>query len=258
MILNKLVRVKELRIKEQKKELNIDKLISDAKAAEKPKSFYNAMVREGLSIIGEVKKASPSKGLIKADFDPVSIAKEYEKAVDAVSVLTEEDHFLGHKDYLIQVRENIKLPILMKDFIIDQVQIYEAKVIGASCILLIVAILDNKTLKEFLKLSKMLGLDTLVEAHTEEEVVRAVDAGAEIIGINNRDLKDFSISLETTLKLRKYIPKEKLLISESGIHTGEDIKILKEANINGILVGESFMKSENIINKAQEFKRAYE
>jgi len=149
-------------------------------------------------------------------------------------------------------------PLLRKDFIISKFQIYEARVLGASCVLLITSILKDEQLKEYIKLAKELDMDSLVEVHTQEEVKRALQAGAQIIGINNRNLNDFSIDLNNTLKLRKLIPKEVLVVSESGIHSEEDIRFLKEAAIDGILVGESFMKSESIAKKAEEFKKAYE
>lgn len=224
----------------------------------KIESFYKALAKPGLSIIGEVKKASPSKGLIKPDFDAVAIAQEYENAVDAISVLTEEHYFLGSPKYLTQVHEVVKLPIIRKDFIIDERQIIEARQIGASAILLIVAILTQDKLVEFLQLAQSLGLDALVETHDEQEVERALLANSKIIGINNRDLRDFKVSLDTTTRLRKLIPKDIIVVSESGINTAEDINTLKEASVDAILVGESFMKCESISKKAKEFKSVYD
>lgn len=229
------------------------KLITD-KAT---KSFYSAIAKDGLSIIGEIKKASPSKGIIKADFNPVEIAKKYCNVVDAISVLTEEDFFLGKPEYLKQVHDTVDTPILRKDFIIDSSQIFEAKDIGASAILLIVAILDIQKLKQFLKLAHELNLDSLVEVHNESEIQLALEAGADIIGINNRDLKTFNVDLNNTLNLRKFIPENILVVSESGINTQEDIKFLKHSNIDAVLVGESFMRTDNILNKANEFRDAF-
>lgn len=221
-------------------------------------SFYNALKKDGLSIIGEIKKASPSKGLIKPDFKPVELAKQYESCVDAISVLTEEDFFLGKAEYLMQVNSTAKLPILRKDFIIDERQIIESKNIGAAAILLIASILDKVQLKKFLSISNNLGLDTLVEVHNELELKTALDAGAKIIGINNRDLKTFNVDLNTTIRLAKLIPKDIVTVAESGINTIEDIKFIKQSNINAILVGESFMKTDDIKKKATEFKEIWQ
>jgi indole-3-glycerol phosphate synthase len=255
MILDKIVEKKQESLK-SKEFLSREEYIKRIEKLPKPESFYKAIKKEGLSIIGEVKKASPSKGLIKEDFNPVEIAKEYEKCVDAISVLTEEHFFMGSLEYLKQVKSVVSIPVLRKDFIIDENQIYEARIKGASCVLLITAILEKEKLKEFINIAKSIYLDALVEVHTEEELNTALEAGAKIIGINNRNLKDFSVDLNTTLKLRELIPKEVLVISESGIYSEEDIKILKD--IDGVLVGESFMRCSDILKKAKEFKEAYE
>lgn len=221
-------------------------------------SFYDSLKTEGLSIIGEIKKASPSKGLIKPNFNHVELAKQYEAScVDAISVLTEEDFFLGSPKYLIDVHKEVKLPLLRKDFIIDKNQIIESKNIGASAILLIVSILTKFKLKEFLEISNELGLDALVETHNEAEIETALEADSKIIGINNRDLKTFKVDLNNTLRLRQLIPNNIVVVAESGINTIEDIKFIKQSNIDAILVGESFMKSDNIKLKAEEFKKAY-
>lgn len=252
--LTDIVKTKRTRLEEKK--LDKSDLVNRITQIKRP-SFYNAMIKNGLSIIGEVKKASPSKGLIKEDFSPLNIAQDYEKSVDAISVLTEEDYFLGRDEYLQEVSNSVTLPTLCKDFIIDANQIYNAKVLGASCILLIVAILTDCELKEYIELAHDLELDALVEVHSKDEIDRALKAGAKIVGINNRDLKTFETDIANTLELRKYIPNDLVVISESGINTVEDIKRLKEANINGILVGESFMRCEDINKKAREFKNAY-
>lgn len=258
MILKEIVHRKGKVVQEQKLYSSISEFQKEIKSMLKPSSFYEAIAKEGLSIIGEIKKASPSKGLIKEDLDPVKVALEYEKAVDAISILTEEDFFKGSPEYLRRVSKVVSTPLLRKDFIISKFQIYEARVLGASCVLLITSILKDEQLEEYIKLAKELYMDSLVEVHTEEEVERALQAGAKIIGINNRNLNDFSIDLNNTLKLRKLIPKEVLVVSESGIHSEEDVRSLKEAAIDGILVGESFMKSNSIPKKAEEFKKAYE
>lgn len=230
------------------------------KAMEKPvASFRDVMAKEGLSIIGEVKKASPSRGLIKADFAPVEIANEYDGAVDAISVLTEEKFFMGSPEYLRSIHESVDLPLLRKDFVISPLQIFEARELGASTILLIASILnDKRVLSEYINIARGVGFEPLVETHNREEIELALEAGADIIGINNRNLKDFSEDIYTTVNLREYIPDDKIVLSESSIHTTEDVKILKQANISGILVGESFMRCDDIKAKAREFKKAYE
>jgi indole-3-glycerol phosphate synthase len=181
---------------------------------------------------------------------------EYENCVDAVSVLTEENFFLGSSEYLKKITNEVELPALRKDFIIEEVQVYEAKILGSSAILLITAILDEKTLKKFIKTAGSLGMDALVEVHTREEVERALRAGAEIIGINNRDLKTFEVDLNTTIELAKLIPKDKVIVSESGIKDEMDIKMLKEAGIDGVLIGEIFMRCDDIGELAEKFKGA--
>ena len=226
MILDKIVTEKRKRVellKEQFTTAHFEKLALEA--AERA-SFYEALKKPGLSIIGEVKKASPSKGLIKPDFDYINIAKDYSKCVDAISVLTEEDFFLGSPKYLKEISETITTPLLRKDFIIDPIQIYEAKVIGASAILLIAGLLDKETVKRFREIAKSLGLDALVETHNMEELEIALGADADIVGINNRDLKTFEVSLENTMKIAREIPKGKIIVSESGIDTIDDIKYL--------------------------------
>ncbi len=253
--LSDIVMRKHRRLEEQS--FRIEDLIKKIATIDERPSFYEAMAKPGLSIIGEIKKASPSKGLIKADFRPIELAKQYEASVDAVSVLTEEDFFMGHETYLRDVSEAISLPTLYKDFVIEANQIYHAKSIGASCVLLIVAILTDKKLNDFLTIAESIGLDCLVETHTKQEIKRAVAAGAQIIGINNRNLKTFHTDIKMTLKLRKYVPKDRIVVSESGIFTAEDIKTLKKANINGVLVGESFMRGD-IATMAKSFKEAFE
>lgn len=258
MILERIVQRKRLTLKENSHFNSIDEMIDKAMATKANKSFIAAIQKPGLSIVGEIKKASPSKGIIREDFDPVAIAKEYNHAVDALSVLTEEYFFLGHPSYLENVHKAVDLPILRKDFIIDPLQIYEAKALGASCVLLITAILTDKELRSFLALAHTLDMAALVEVHTLDELKRALDTDVRIIGINNRNLQDFTVSLQTTLTLSQYIPRNILTISESGINTREDIRLLKEAEINGILVGEGFMKATSIKKTAKEFREAYE
>ncbi|WP_320047644.1 indole-3-glycerol phosphate synthase TrpC [uncultured Ilyobacter sp.] len=255
MILDEIVKSK----KEYLKKISLDKnkLAGIAKNMDTPPSFYEAMKKSGLSIIGEVKKASPSKGVIKEMFDHKAIAAVYDTCVDAVSVLTEVDYFKGNPQYLKEVSEIIKLPTLCKDFIIDEVQIYEARTLGASAVLLIVSILDDETLKKFIGIARDLKMEPLVEAHSDEEVKRALKAGAKIIGINNRDLKTFNVDLNNCIELSKNIPEDVLVIGESGISRKEDVKKLKNGKISGVLIGEAFMRSESIEELARELKEEF-
>lgn len=256
MILDEIVAKKKQTLLKSEYKFDARRLYS---AMEKPvSSFYDAMSKEGLSIIGEVKKASPSRGLIKPDFNPVKIAKEYENVVDAISVLTEEDYFQGSPEYLRNIHNEVKLPILRKDFVISPLQIFEARELGASTILLIAAILnDVRVLREYINIARGVGFEPLVETHNRQEVELALLADAKIVGINNRNLYDFTEDIYTTVRLRELVPRDRLVISESSIHTAEDIKILSQADVNGILVGESFMRSDNIAEKAKEFREAY-
>lgn len=208
--------------------------------------FEAALKDKPIAIISEVKRASPSKGLIAEDFDYLNIAKEYEEAgVSAISVLTEPYFFQGSDDILKEISENVKTPILRKDFTISPYMIYEAKLIGASAILLIVSILDDNQLKEYLEIADELGLSSIVETHDEKEIERALNAGARIIGVNNRNLKDFTVDIRNSVNLRKNVPEDIIFISESGIKTPEDVRILKENNVDGVLIGETLMRSDD-------------
>lgn len=208
--------------------------------------FEKALEKNGISYICEVKKASPSKGIIAEDFPYVQIAKEYENAgASAISVLTEPKWFKGDNRFLQEISQNVKIPLLRKDFTVCEYQIYEAKVIGASAVLLICALLDTDTIREWIKICDTLGLSALVEAHTEEEVQSALDAGARIIGVNNRNLKDFTVDITTCTRLRSLVPKDILFVGESGIKTSEDIQNLRKAGVDGVLIGETLMRSDN-------------
>jgi len=246
-ILRKIVDHKRREIEEKKRKFNLSVLREEAERLKTPYDFKGALSGKGVNIIAEVKKASPSKGVIREDFDPVKIAKAYERGgARAISVLTDEKFFQGSPFYLRQVAESVNLPVLRKDFIIDEFQIYGAKALGASSYLLIVAILSDSQLREFIALGRELGMEPLVETHTEEEVERALKAGAEIIGVNNRDLKTFTVSLSTTLNLLPLIKSEgKLAVSESGIKGREEILRLREAGVDAFLVGETLMRSSN-------------
>ena len=208
--------------------------------------FKQALSGDDIAIIAEVKKASPSKGIIAEDFDYLAIAKEYESAgASAISVLTEPYFFMGSDDYLKEISENVDIPVLRKDFIVDEYMIWEAKALGASAVLLIVSILDIVQLKKFLDLAHDLGLSAIVEAHDGDEIRRALTVGAEIIGVNNRNLNDFTVDIENSISLRRCVSGDAIFISESGIKTKEDVTRLKENNVDAVLIGETLMKSDD-------------
>ena len=209
--------------------------------------FKEALKKSGLSVISEVKKASPSKGVIAEDFRPVETAIAYEDAgAAAISCLTEEHYFKGGSKYFADIRAKVDIPMLRKDFIFDEYQIYEAKVLGADAILLIAAILSEEKIKEFYDLAKSLEIDCLVEVHNEKELKKVVACGCDIIGINNRNLKTFDVDLNTTSKLAPLIPYEAVLVSESGMKDENDMKNVKEQGADAVLIGETFMRSDNI------------
>ena len=258
MILDQIIHDRRKDIEALKTLTRIDDFMAQIESNPYPKrSFWGQFSEGGLSpsIIAEVKKASPSKGLICADFDYIQIAKDYEAGgAAALSVLTEPRYFLGDNRYLTQIKEVVQLPLLRKDFMIDEWQIYEAKAIGADAILLIVAALTPKEIEHFMKVAQSLELDCLVETHDEEEVKIALEANAEIIGVNNRNLKTFEVSLEVSQRLRKLIPPDKLFVAESGIHTKKDVDYLRKLGIDAMLIGESIVKSSDRIGKMRELK----
>ena len=217
-------------------------------------SFYENLRKPGISIIGEFKKASPSLGKITSQIDLMERIDEYNASVDAISCLTEEDHFCGDVAYLKDIRCKSPLPVLRKDFMIAEYQFYEAKAIGADAVLLITAILDDVQMRDFYQLARELQLDVLVETHDEHEIERALRIEPRIIGINNRNLKDFSITLENTRRLRPYIPKDKVCIAESGIMTDEDVRFLEEVGVDGFLIGRAFMEAKNPRELAKHWK----
>lgn len=220
-----------------------------------PQLIVDKLLEPKLTFIAEIKKASPSKGVIVQDFPYLEIAQEYQaNKIDMISVLTEPDYFQGNLKYLQQITQEVDLPVLRKDFTIDSYMIYQAKIAQASLILLIVAILSDEQLKDYLKLAKKLGLAAIVEVHDETELKRALRTKSEIIGINNRNLKDFSVNFNNSLKLKKLIPADIPVIAESGIKTKADIKLLKKAGINGVLIGETFMKAKNKAKIINDFK----
>ncbi|MGN0477580.1 MAG: indole-3-glycerol phosphate synthase TrpC [Ruminococcus sp.] len=208
--------------------------------------FKKALSQPGISYICEVKKASPSKGVIAEDFPYLQIARDYENAgASAISCLTEPKYFLGSDRYLEEIAKEVKIPVLRKDFTVCPYQIYEAKVLGASAVLLICALLTEDELREYLKITHSLGLSALVEAHTKEEVMTALSVGAEIIGVNNRNLKDFTVDLDTCINLRKYVPNDIVFVGESGIKDNSHIEKLRSAGVDAVLIGETLMRSNN-------------
>ena len=252
MILDKIVEATKVRVA-QEKEVETPEAVKAAALALPPDTgfpFEAALRQQDFNFICEVKKASPSKGIIAEHFPYLDIAKEYEVAgAAAISVLTEPDFFKGDKKYLQEIASIVKIPVLRKDFIIDEYQIYQAKVWGASAILLICACLDVPTLTKFRELADSLGLSSLVEAHDEHEVQMAIDCGARIIGVNNRNLKDFTVDVQNSVRLRNLVQDDVIFVSESGLETPEDIQVLRDNNIGVALMGETFMRSPNKVEK---------
>ncbi len=248
MILDDLAAGTKARIERQKEKIPLKQLQKQAEAmgGESGFSFYKALKDEGMSFICEVKKASPSKGVIVESFPYLEIAREYEAAgASAISVLTEPERFLGRDEYLTEIAKEVKVPVLRKDFTIDPYMIYQAKVLGASAVLLICRILSREQTKEYLKLTHELGMSALVEVHSEKEVDQALEAGAEIIGVNNRNLQDFSVDVSNSLRLRPLVPPSVVFVAESGIKTREDIRILDENGVDAVLIGETLMRSRD-------------
>ena len=252
MILDKIIEATKIRVAQEKQVESPESVKAAALALPSDTGFpFEAALRQqDFNFICEVKKASPSKGIIAEHFPYLEIAKEYEVAgAAAISVLTEPDFFKGDKKYLQEIANTVKIPVLRKDFIIDEYQIYQAKVWGASAILLICACLDMHTLTKFRELADSLGLSSLVEAHDEHEVQMAIDCGARIIGVNNRNLKDFTVDVQNSVRLRNLVQDDVIFVSESGLETPEDIQVLRDNNIGVALMGETFMRSPNKVEK---------
>jgi indole-3-glycerol phosphate synthase len=246
-ILNRILARKQQEISVRQQTISLDGLQQQALAASAPRGFVAALkrrVEQGESaVIAEIKKASPSKGVIRENFDVVEIAQSYEAGgASCLSVLTDQDFFQGHEDFLVAARSACKLPVIRKDFIVDPYQVVESRAIGADCILLIVAALDNETLKGLHQDARTLGMDVLVEVHNREELERALKLELELVGINNRDLRTFDTSLDTTIKLLELIPAGCLVVTESGIHSREDVALMRQHDVNAFLVGEAFMR----------------
>ena len=255
MILDKIVEDKKLRLPQHKARISEAEMRRLAEGCQGTSpSFREALAKPGISIIGEFKKASPSLGNIDSKLELTERIEEYNDSVDAISCLTEEDHFLGNADYLKEIRAISPLPIIRKDFMIEEYQFYEAKVIGANAVLLIAAILDDVQIKDFYDLTKELGMDALVETHDEWEMERALKLDAEIIGVNNRDLRDFTIKLDTTRRLAGMVPKGKIFVAESGIVSDEDVRFLKDSRVDAFLIGRAFMEAENPRELARRWK----
>ncbi|WP_125771401.1 indole-3-glycerol phosphate synthase TrpC [Companilactobacillus furfuricola] len=257
MILDDLVKATQKRIEQGKQIISPTEMEQQASKIpnKDPNDIIQLFLQPRLHFIAEIKRSSPSKGTIVKDFPYLEIAQQYQQAhIDAISVLTEPDFFHGDIRYLKAISQKVPTPLLRKDFTIDPYMIYQAKANGASLILLIVAILTDKQLKEYLQLAKQLGLAALVEVHDEQELAQALTAGAEIIGVNNRNLKDFTVDINNSLKLRPLVDRTIPFITESGIKDVNDIARLKQAHVNGVLIGETFMKAPNRIEKIQQFQ----
>lgn len=244
------------RIDEEKKLITLSDIRRDAESVPMPKvSFQKVLSSKELSIIAEVKQASPSKGQLVKDFPYLEIAEEYEEAgADAISCLTEPFYFKGKDSFLEEIAAKVQIPVLRKDFVIDEYMIYQARALGASAVLLIVRILSDEELADYLALSSELGLSALVECHNEGEVERALNAGADIVGINNRDLDTFNVDIMNTVRLAPMIPEGVVKVAESGIRTKEDIVMIRRAGLDAFLIGESFMKSPDRKALIREFK----
>ena len=255
-ILDKIADSTRKRVAEAKKKIPAEKIKAEALAMPKLGfEFENALKKPGISFICECKKASPSKGLIAEDFPYLDIAREYEKAgADCISVLTEPEYFLGSTEYLREIAAAVKIPCIRKDFVVDEYMIYEARTLGASAVLLICSILGGERLREYIGICDTLGLSALVEAHDEDEVKMALEAGARVIGVNNRNLRDFSVSTGNAVKLRELVPENVVFVAESGIKTAEDIKVLRDAKVDAVLIGETLMRAKDKWKKLRELR----
>ncbi len=252
-MLNRIVAQKREEVEQRKRSLPISTLKERLALQKKPLDFASALSGDSTRLIAEVKRASPSRGLLCPNFNPVALAKTYAQGgAAAISVLTEINYFEGSIDHLTAIRAEVRLPLLRKDFIFDRYQIFESGAYGADALLLIVAILSQEQLEELLSLTHSLGLSCLVEVHNEAEVERALLSGAEIIGINNRDLNTFTVDINTTRRLRPLIPKERIVVSESGIRSREDIEKLEGWGVNAVLMGETLVTAGDIPAKMRE------
>lgn len=255
-ILDKLADHARERVAAAKAKISLEEIKDTAYGMEKGAfAFENALKKDGVSFICECKKASPSKGLIAADFPYLDIAKDYEKAgADCISVLTEPKWFLGSDDYLREIAKAVSVPCLRKDFTVDEYMIYQAKILGASAVLLICSILSEEQINAYMQICDALGLSALVEIHDETEAKTAVRAGARLIGVNNRNLKDFTVDTDNSRRLRSLIPSDVLFVSESGVKNAEDIQKIREMGADAALIGETLMRAENKAALLAEFR----
>jgi indole-3-glycerol phosphate synthase len=249
-ILNKILATKKTEVAANKLAVSLDQLQAQAEAQGEPRDFVGSIHKKIMAnkaaVIAEIKKASPSKGVIRENFKPAEIAKSYEKAGAAcLSVLTDEQYFQGSAAYLKQARAACKLPVLRKDFIIDEYQVFEARAMGADCILLIVAALELAQMQKLEALANELGMAVLVEVHDADELALALQLDTPLIGINNRNLRTFEVSLQTTLDLLKIMPEDRFVVTESGIFTPDDVKLMMDNQVQGFLVGEAFMRQDD-------------
>jgi indole-3-glycerol phosphate synthase len=259
MILDDICAHKRGEVDAQMAKVSLDDLHEQMKGLAPPRDFRKALQDPGISLIAEVKFTSPVKGDLLGDVDPVDVAAAYEAAgARAVSVLTDEKYFKGHLNYLTHIHRDVAIPCLRKEFIIDEYQIYEARAAEADAILLIVRILSDRQIKDYIQLASELGMDALVETHDGPEIDRALEAGAHIIGINNRDLDTFKVDLATTTELRKHVPGGHTLVSESGIHSREDVAFLEDGGVDAVLIGEALVTSNNIERKVRELIGSHE
>lgn len=255
-ILDQLADHARFRVSMAKEKISLAEIKSQALSLPKGDfSFEKALKKDDIAFICECKKASPSKGLIAPDFPYLEIAKEYEKAgADCISVLTEPKWFLGSDEYLKEITNSVNIPCIRKDFTVDEYMIYEAKLLGASAVLLICSILSEEEIKNYIKICDELGLSALTETHNEAEVRVALNAGARVIGVNNRNLKDFTVDTSNSRKLRELIPQDKVFVSESGVKNADDIKLLRETGADAVLIGETLMRAEDKKAKLNELK----
>ena len=246
-ILDELAGYAKIRVALEKQKISLEEIKESAFSMPKGNfAFEKALKKNDIAFICECKKASPSKGIIAENFPYLDIAKEYEKAgADCISVLTEPSRFLGKNEYLQEIANAVKIPCLRKDFTVDEYMIYQAKLLGASAVLLICSILDKSQIKEYISMCDTLGLSALVEVHDETEMQTALQSGARIIGVNNRNLKDFSVDTDNSRKLRELVPNDIIFVSESGVKTPEDVQKLRNIGANAVLVGETLMRAEN-------------
>lgn len=260
MILDDLAAASRARVERKKKELPLEEVRDRAEKLAAGEGtftfpFEKAIAKKDIRFICEVKKASPSKGIIAEDFPHLDIALDYESAgADCISVLTEPDYFKGDDTYLKEISSTVSLPTIRKDFTVDPYLIYEAKLLGASCVLLIAALLDTDTIRQYSAVCDELGLSALVEAHDERELYSALDAGARLVGVNNRDLRTFTVDIQNSIRLRKLVPDNILFVAESGIQNAGDIQALRDAGVDGVLIGETLMRSSDKADMIRKLK----